>query len=64
VQALFAELLAQLPALRGSPDLIAAHLLATFQDWYVKRWKYRAAEIGPDRFADSAVQLMRGSLAS
>jgi AcrR family transcriptional regulator len=64
VQALFAEVIAQVPGLRGSPDLIAAHILATFQDWYVKRWKYRAADIGPDRFADSAVQMMRGYLAA
>jgi AcrR family transcriptional regulator len=62
VQLLFAEVIAQVPALRSSPDLIAAHILATFQDWYVKRWKYRAADISPDRFADSAVRMMRGYL--
>jgi len=64
VQTLFADVIAQVPALRDSPDLIAAHILATFQDWYVKRWKYRAADIGPDRFADSAVRMMRGYLAA
>jgi AcrR family transcriptional regulator len=64
VQSLFAEIIAQLPQRpEGSPDLIAAHLMAMFQDWYVKRWKYRAADIGPDQFADSAVRTMRGYLA-
>lgn len=63
VQTLFANVIAEVPDLRASPDLIAAHILATFQDWYVKRWKYRAADIGPDRFADSAVRMMRGALA-
>lgn len=64
VQALFAGVVAQVPGLRADPQLLAAHLLATFQDWYVKRWKYRAADIGPDRFADSAVGMMRASLAA
>jgi len=63
VQALFADVIAQLPARPpGSPDLIAAHVMAMFQDWYVKRWKYRAADVSPDRFADSAVRMMRGYL--
>lgn len=64
VQTLFADIVASVPGLSSSPDLIAAHILATFQDWYVKRWKYRAADIGPDRFADSAVRMMRGYLAT
>ena len=64
VQTLFADIIARAPGLRSSPDLIAAHILATFQDWYVKRWKYRAADIGPDQFADSAVRMMRGYLAA
>jgi AcrR family transcriptional regulator len=63
VQALFADIIGQLPQRpEGSPDLIAAHVMAMFQDWYVKRWKYRAADIGPDQFADSAVRMMRGYL--
>lgn len=65
VQALFADVIATIPGLpAASPDLIAAHLMAMFQDWYVKRWKYRAADIDPDRFADSAVRMMRGYLAA
>jgi hypothetical protein len=47
----------------GSADLLASHLMATFQDWYVKRWKYRAADVTPDQFAASAVRMMRGYLA-
>ena len=65
VQSLFADVIARLPAQPpGSADLVASHLMATFQDWYVKRWKYRAADVSPDRFADSAVSLMRGYLAA
>ena len=64
VQALFAGVIAQLPQRpEGSPELQAAHIMAMFQDWYVKRWKYRAADISPDQFADSAVRMMRGYLA-
>jgi AcrR family transcriptional regulator len=64
VQSLFADVIARLPARpAGSADLLASHLMATFQDWYVKRWKYRAADVGPDQFADSAVRMMRGCLA-
>jgi AcrR family transcriptional regulator len=65
VQALFADVIAQLPSRPpGSPDLMAAHIMAMFQDWYVKRWKYRAADVSPDRFADSAVRMMRGYLSA
>ncbi|MRW93648.1 TetR family transcriptional regulator [Duganella sp. FT80W] len=63
VQSLFAGVIAQVPQLPHSPDLLASHILASFQDWYVKRWKYRAADIGPDRFADSVVRMARGYLA-
>ncbi|MCU6498344.1 TetR/AcrR family transcriptional regulator [Rugamonas sp. A1-17] len=64
VQALFADVIAQIPQRpEGSPELQAAHIMAMFQDWYVKRWKYRAADVGPDQFADSAVRLMRAYLA-
>ncbi len=42
--------------------LLAAHCLALFQDWYVKRWKYRAAKTSPDDFADSTVRFVRGYL--
>ena len=63
VQSVIADIIMQIPQRpRGSADLIAAHIMAMFQDWYVKRWKYRAAAIDPDRFADSAVHMMRGYL--
>jgi AcrR family transcriptional regulator len=38
--------------------LLAAHCLALTQDWYLKRWKYRAAKVQVDRFADSTVALL------
>lgn len=64
VQALFAEVIARVPQRpEGSPELLAAHVMAMFQDWYVKRWKYRAADVSPDQFADSAVRMMRDYLA-
>lgn len=63
VQSLFADVITRLPQRPpGSADLLASHIMATFQDWYVKRWKYRAADVGPDDFADSAVRMMRGYL--
>ncbi|MYM87276.1 TetR family transcriptional regulator [Rugamonas sp. FT82W] len=65
VQALFAGVIAQIPRRpEGSPEMQAAHIMAMFQDWYVKRWKYRAADVSPDQFADSAVRMMRGYLTS
>ncbi|GJI87101.1 TetR/AcrR family transcriptional regulator [Duganella hordei] len=64
VQALIAGVIAQMPRrAQGKPELLAAHVMAMFQDWYVKRWKYRAADVSPDQFADSAVRMMRGYLA-
>ena len=47
----------------GAASLLAAHCLALFQDWYVKRWKYRAAKVHVDDFADSTVRLMLNYLA-
>lgn len=63
VQTVLAELIAQItPRPPGSEQLLAAHIMALFQDWYVKRWKYRAAGVTADQFADSAVLLMRHCL--
>ncbi len=63
VQELIASIIAAVPGQTAggasSPQLLAAHLLAMFQDWYVKRWKYRSAKIGPDQFADSTVHFVR-----
>ncbi len=49
-----------LDAVAPSPanELLAAHSLALMQDWYVKRWKYRAAKVDVDTFADSIVALV------
>jgi AcrR family transcriptional regulator len=48
-----------LEAVKPSPanHLLAAHCLALMQDWYVKRWKYRAGKVEVDDFADSVVAL-------
>jgi AcrR family transcriptional regulator len=52
------------PPPAGDATLLAAHILALFQDWYVKRWKYRAAKVHVDDFADSTVRLIRSHLSS
>jgi hypothetical protein len=36
--------------------------VALFQDWYLKRWKYRAAKVGVDQFADSVLLFLRSHL--
>ncbi|MFC3111350.1 TetR/AcrR family transcriptional regulator [Undibacterium arcticum] len=46
-----------------TPDqasLLAAHCMALFEDWYVKRWKYRTTSV--DIFADSVVTLLRARI--
>lgn len=48
----------------GAAPLLAAHCMAMFQDWYVKRWKYRAAKVTPDQFAESTVRFVRSHLAA
>ena len=63
VQTLIAATIAEIePKPQGDPTLLAAHCLALFQDWYVKRWKYRAAKVHVDDFADSVVGTVRGYL--
>ncbi|PHV05575.1 TetR family transcriptional regulator [Janthinobacterium sp. BJB412] len=63
VQTVIAATIGQIaPRPAGDATLLAAHCLALFQDWYVKRWKYRAAKISPDDFADSTVRFVRGFL--
>ncbi len=37
--------------------LLAGHLIAVAQDWYVKRWKYKQAKLGVDAYADSLCAL-------
>lgn len=63
MQIRIAAIIAQ-SALRADddPDLLASHFLALSQDWYIKRWKYRAAGVGVDGFADSLVRTMRACL--
>jgi AcrR family transcriptional regulator len=42
--------------------LVAAHLQALVQDWYVKRWKYKAQRVSVDAFADSVSRMVLGKL--
>lgn len=55
--------LGSLLAASGMPpadaQLLAAHCMALVHDWHLKRWKFRAANITPDAFADSVVGLIR-----
>ncbi|HEY0062642.1 MAG TPA: helix-turn-helix domain-containing protein [Telluria sp.] len=63
VQTTIAGILDELqPPPPGNTTLLSAHIVATFQDWYIKRWKYRAAKVHVDDFADSVVLLMRSHL--
>ena len=63
IQGNIAGLIAQLdPAPEGDATLLAAHVLALFEDWYVKRWKYRAARVHVDDYADSAIRMIRSHL--
>jgi AcrR family transcriptional regulator len=57
VQACIEALLDELAPGRNN-FLLAAHCLAMTQDWYLKRWKYRAAKVQVDAFADSTVALL------
>ncbi|WP_229427089.1 TetR/AcrR family transcriptional regulator [Massilia atriviolacea] len=64
IQSEIADMIGQLkPAPHGRPDLLAAHIVAMFQDWYIKRWKYRAAKVHVDDFADSTLAVIRSHLA-
>lgn len=63
VQALIVDLIERVqPRPDGAAPLLAAHCMAMFQDWYVKRWKYRAAKVTPDQFAESTVRVVRSYL--
>jgi AcrR family transcriptional regulator len=63
IQTLIASLLDELrPAPAGDSILLAGHIVALFQDWYLKRWKYKAAKVGVDEFADSVLLFLRSHL--
>jgi AcrR family transcriptional regulator len=50
------------PVPAGDSTLLAGHCLALSEDWYVKRWKYRAAKVHVDDFADSVLRMLRSHL--
>ncbi len=39
--------------------LLGAHCMSLVQDWHLKRWKFRSANVSPDDFAGSVVQMVR-----
>ena len=60
IQTMIASILDELrPVPAGDTTLLAAHIVALFQDWYLKRWKYKAAKASVDDFADSVLLFMR-----
>lgn len=62
-QAAMAQQIARLPSVSGhQASLLASHLQSMTQDWYVKRWKYRAEKITVDEFADSLSDLIAARL--
>jgi AcrR family transcriptional regulator len=63
IQTMIASLLGELrPLPAGDTTLLAGHIVALFQDWYLKRWKYRTAKVGVDEFADSVLLFLRSHL--
>jgi AcrR family transcriptional regulator len=48
----------------GAAALLAAHCMSLVQDWHLKRWKFRAANVRADAFADSVIDLLRSRLAA
>lgn len=62
-----AAIVAQIKRIDGTGDerqayLLASHLQSMAQNWYVKRWKYRAEKISVDEFANSLSALVAGQL--
>jgi AcrR family transcriptional regulator len=59
-----ASIAAEFAKMRELPEqaafIAAAHLQSAAQDWYVKRWKYRAQKIDVDQFADSLSTMVFG----
>lgn len=62
-QAAIGEQIARLPNMSSRQAfLLASHLQSVAQDWYVKRWKYRAEKITVDGFANSLSDLIEARL--
>jgi AcrR family transcriptional regulator len=63
IQSMFAAIIDEItPQRPGSSTLLAAHILAMLQDWYVKRWKYGAAKVHVDDYADSTWRVIGSHL--
>lgn len=62
-QTAMAQQIVQLPGMgTRQAFLLASHLQSVAQDWYVKRWKYKAENISVDEFADSLSDLITSQL--
>ena len=62
-QTALAQQLAQVPGMDDRRAfLTACHLQSVAQDWYVKRWKYKAENISVDEFANSLSDLIASQL--
>ncbi len=60
IQSHVASLAAALPGFtRDDAWLLGAHCMSLAQDWHLKRWKFRHANVSPDMFADSVVRMVR-----
>ncbi len=42
--------------------LLGAHCMSLVQDWHLKRWKFRSANVSPDEFAGSVVHMVRSHI--
>ncbi len=63
IQTLMADIIGRItPRPAGDATLLAGHFLALLQDWYLKRWKYGAAKVQVDDFADSVIGVIRSHL--
>lgn len=63
-QAAMAQQIARLKSVddRRQVFLLASHLQSMAQNWYVKRWKYKAEKISVDEFANSLSALVTAQL--
>lgn len=47
---------------RADPDMTAALLKPLLQDWYLKRWKYRARGITPEAYVEHLLELVENGI--
>ncbi len=47
---------------RRDPDMTAALLKPLLQDWYLKRWKYRARGVTPEAYVETLLDLVENGI--